>query len=96
MTKKDYVLQVFAALKWVSPIADNLAILLQHTEMSEETLDQIITIFRNSIKDITNKENMEKAKKWLDILEKVKQMEIDSKKQDEEDLKKLDDLLQAL
>jgi hypothetical protein len=96
MTKKDYVLQVFEALKWISPIADNLAIILQHTEINEETLDQIITIFNNSMKDIKDKESIEKLKKWVEILEKIKEMEIKSKKKDEEDLKNLDILLQAL
>ncbi|MFA6256378.1 MAG: hypothetical protein WC606_04305 [Candidatus Absconditabacterales bacterium] len=96
MTKKDYVLQVFEALKGISPIADNLAIILQHTEINEETLDQIITIFNNSMKDIKDKESIEKLKKGVEILEKIKEMEIKSKKKDEEDLKNLDILLQAL
>jgi len=96
MTKKDYVLKVFEALKWISPIADNLAVLLQHTDINDEALDQIIAIFRNSMKNITDKKTAQKLQKWVAILEKVREMEAESKKQDEEDLKQLDALLQAL
>jgi uncharacterized protein YecA (UPF0149 family) len=96
MDKKEYILKLLDMLKDSLPLARWLIILIKNSDVDENLLDILIKSFQDSIDSITDENVKSQLKKWKEFLEEIKKRELDSKKLDEEDIAKLDDMLSKM
>jgi len=96
MDKKEYILKLLDMLKDSLPLARWLIILIKNSDVDEQLLDILIKSFQDSIDSITDENVKIQLKKWKEFLEEIKKRELDSKKLDEEDIAKLDDMLSKM
>jgi uncharacterized protein YecA (UPF0149 family) len=94
--KKEYILKLLDMLKDSLPLARWLIILIKNSDVDENLLDILIKSFQDSIDSITDENVKSQLKKWKEFLEEIKKRELDSKKLDEEDIAKLDDMLSKM
>ena len=95
MTKKDYLLKVLEQLEPVWDLAEGLKIVVEQWALWDDVLDTIIGAVESGIHSARSEVAKAKMKKWLDALERMKQMEKQSALQDEKELAQLDDLLNS-
>ena len=96
MDKKEYILKLLDMLKDSLPLARWLIILIKNSDVDEQLLEVLIKSFQDSIDSITDENVKIQLKKWKEFLEEIKKRELDSKKLDEEDIAKLDDMLSKM
>lgn len=89
MNKKEYVLRMLDALQNTRPLARGLKILVDANPINKTLLDILIRTFQETIQTISDEQQKESLKKAADFLQKLKEKETESKKQDDEDLDKL-------
>lgn len=77
-------------------MAGGLKILAEGNVLDDETIDGLVSIIENAINSVTDDINKEKLEKAKDFLQKLKEAEMDSQKQDQEDINNLDTLLAGI
>jgi len=93
MWKKEYILILLETLSRSWPLAKGLKSLVESSVLGEQAIDVLVQIFTEVIKNIKDKGHKEKLEKSLDILEKIKLLELNSEKEDEKKIEELDSLL---
>ena len=88
-TKKEYLIKILDALMNKRPLAKWLKKLVESNKIDNKTIDSLIEIFRKVIKNVTNKIKKDKFVKWMSILEKVKQHEIQITQNEKENVDQL-------
>ena len=96
MTKKDYILKVLDALIGYRPLARGLKILVEGNVLDNTTIDSLVDIFAKTIDEIEDGELKEKLQKSKGIIEQLQKMEQEQHFRDEESLKELDKMIEAL
>lgn len=90
--KKELVKKVLEKLKWHRDMAKGLIVLLDSDYYTEGILDSIIVKVNSAIKTAKNENNRNILKKWLVLIQKIRQKEENEKMSDE----KLDNELNSL
>ena len=95
MDKKEYLLKILTQLEPIRDLANWLKILVIEWKLWDDVLDVLINSVQWAVSTAKSELDKQKLQKWLGALQKMKQMEEESKMQDEKDLKELDDLIDS-
>jgi len=93
MDKKDYVLRVLAVMKDTRPIAEGLSYLITKNTFNDKTIDVLVNILQYSIHQASNEIEKEKLVQASEIFQKIKQSELHQNKIDQEDITKLEKMI---
>lgn len=96
MTKKDYLIKILENLESIWDLAPGLKILVEQWALWDDTLNTLISAVESGIHSARSEVAKLKMKKWLDALDKMKQIEKQSAMQDEKELMELDKLIDGL
>lgn len=96
MTKKEYLIKILENLESIWDLAPGLKILVEQWALWDETLDTLISAVESGIHSARSEVAKAKMKRWLDALDKMRQIEKQSAMQDEKELKELDRLIEGL
>ena len=94
MTKKEYLLKILGQLEPIRDLAKWLELLIEQWNLWDDTLDVLINAVQWAVSTAKSELDKKKLQKWLDALQKMKQMEEESRMQDEKDLAELDKMLE--
>ena len=95
MDKKEYLQKILTQLEPIRDLAKWLKILVEEGNLWDDVLDVIINAVQWAVNTAKSDLDKKKLQKWLDAMEKMKQMEMESKMQDEKDLAELDNLINS-
>ena len=95
MSKKEYLQKVLTQLEPIRDLAKWLKILVEEWDLWDDVLDILINAVQWAVNTAKSDLDKKKLQKWLDALQKMKQMEEESRMQDEKDLVELDNLLDS-
>ena len=93
MDKKEYLQKILTQLEPIRELAKWLKILVKEWNLWDDVLDVLISAVQWAVNMAHTEVVKRKLQKWLDALEKMKQMEIESRLQDERDSSELDRML---
>ena len=93
MTKKEYLVKILEKLESVWDAASVLKTVVKEWALWDDVIDVLITAVESGIHSAKSEVARIKMKKWLDSLERMKQMEKQSSLQDEKELTELDNLI---
>lgn len=93
MDKKEYLQKILTQLEPIRDLAKWLKILVEEWNLWNDILDILINAVQWAINTAKSELDKQKLQKWLDALNKMKEMEEESKMQDEKDLEELDKML---
>jgi len=93
MDKKAYILKVLNALEKTRSLAPWLKALVEDDALNQKTLDALLHIFKSAVNQVQNWISKEKLQKSIVITEKIKSMETQEKKDNQNEIDKLDQLL---
>lgn len=93
MDKKEYLQKILTQLEPVRDLAAWLNILLEEWNLWDDVLDVLINAIQWAVNTAKTSLAKQKLQKWLDAMEKMRQMETESKTQDERDLVELDRMI---
>lgn len=96
MDKKEYLQKILTQLEPIRDLAKWLKILVDEWNLGDDILDILINAVQWAINTAKSELDKQKLQKWLDALNKMKEMEEESKMQDEKDLKELDEMLENI
>ena len=91
MDKKEFLTQ----LEPIRDLAKWLKILVEGWSLDDKILDIVIDAVQLAINTAKSDLTKKKLQKWLDFLQKMKQMEEESRLQDEKDLAELEKILEC-
>jgi len=86
-TKKQLLLKVLKRLQPYRNLAEELVALVDSKYIDEKTIDGLLAIINQSIKNVKDSKNKAKMVKAVAIVEKIKQKEM--KESEHEDIEKL-------
>lgn len=93
MDKKEYLQKILTQLEPIRELAKWLKILVEEWNLGDDVLDILINAVQWAVNNAKSELDKEKLQKWLDALNKMKEMGEESKMQDEKDLEELDKML---
>lgn len=93
MDKKEYILKLLDSLTDIRSLARWLKIIVEKMELNVWVLDMLIDAIKWAVHNAKLDISVNKLKKWMDFLQKMKEMEINQNEQDKKDIEKLDELL---
>lgn len=93
MTKKDYLVKILEQLESIWELAPWLKFLVEKWALWDDVLDTLISAVESGIHSARSEVAKQKMKRWLDALEKMRQIEKQSAMQDEKELMELDKLI---
>jgi len=96
MDKKEYLLKILTQLEPIWNLAKWLKILVEQWHLDDNLLDVITQAVEGAIHTTKDELAKKKLQKWLDTLQRLKQMEEQSRLQDEKDLAELDKMLEEI
>ena len=96
MDKKEYLQKILTQLEPIRDLAKWLKILVEEWNLWDDVLDVLINAVQWAINTAKSEFDKQKLQKWLDALNKMKEMEEESKMQDEKDLEELDEMLENI
>lgn len=95
MDKKEYLQKILTQLEPVRNLASGLKILVNEWNLWDDILDVLINAIQWAVSTAKSEMDKKKLQKWLEAMQKMKQMEEESKMQDEKDLEELDNLIDS-
>ena len=93
MNKKEYLLKILTQLEPIRDLAKWLKLLVEQWNLWDDVLEILINAVQWAVNTAKSEFDRRKFQKWLDALNNMKQMEVESKIQDEKDLEELDNIL---
>ena len=93
MDKKEYLQKILTQLEPIRDLATGLKILVDEWNLWDDVLDILINAVQWAVNTAKTDLARQKLQKWLDAMEKMKQIENESKSQDEKDLSELDRMI---
>lgn len=93
MDKKEYLQKILTQLEPIRDLAAGLKILVDEWNLWDEVLDVLISAVQLAVNTAKTDLDKQKLQKWLDVMEKMKQIENESKSQDEMELSELDRMI---
>lgn len=94
MTKQEYLLKILDQLEPIWELATGLKVVVEQGGLWDDVLDTLIWAVESWIHAARSEVAKEKMKKWLDALQRMKQIEKQSAMQDEKELEELDKLIE--
>lgn len=94
MDKKEYLQKILTQLEPIRDLAKWLKILVVEWDIWDDVLDVLINAVQWAVSMAKSDLDKKKLQKWLDALQKMKQMEEESRMQDEKDLQELDNIIE--
>ncbi len=95
MNKKEYLQKILTQLEPIRDLAWWLRILVEEWNLGDDVLDVLINAIQWAVSTAKTDLAKQKLQKWLDAMEKMKEMETESRMQDEKDLEDLDNLINS-
>lgn len=95
MNKKEYLSKILAQLEPVWNLASWLKILVEEWNLSDDLLDTLIEAVQWAVNTVSDDLAKQKLQKWLDAMKKMKEMENESREEDERELAELDRMIQS-
>ncbi|EKD24750.1 MAG: hypothetical protein ACD_80C00166G0011 [uncultured bacterium (gcode 4)] len=95
MDKKQYALKVLSLLKDSWPIAEGLSYLIEKNTFDDKILDVLVGILQYSVEKATSDIEKEKLGKAQEIFQKIKESESEQNKIDQQDIEKLESMMNA-
>jgi len=95
MNKKEYLQKILTQLEPIRDLAWWLRILVEEWNLGDDVLDVLINAIQWAVNTAKTDLAKQKLQKWLDAIEKMKEMETESRMQDEKDLEELDNLIDS-
>lgn len=95
MDKKEYLQKILTQLEPIRDLASGLKILVNEWNLWDDILDVLINAVQWAVNTAKSELDKKKLQKLLDALNKMKEMEEESKMQDEKDLEELDNLIDS-
>lgn len=95
MDKKEYLLKILIQLEPIWDLAKWLELLVEEWNLWDDVLDVLINALQWAVNTAKWEIDREKLQKWLDALQKMKEMEEKSRMQDQDDLEELDKLIDS-
>jgi len=95
MDKKEYLQKILTQLEPIRDLAKWLNILVDEWNLWDNILDVLINAVQWALNTAKTEVAKERLQKWLDAMEKMKQMETESRMQDGRDLSELDRMLDS-
>lgn len=96
MSKKEYILKLLDKFMNVREPAKGIKLLVESNTIDDLTINQLYNTFSKAVKNIVERWNKEKLERGMVFLEKLKSMEAKAGKEDAQDLKELDSMLQDI
>lgn len=96
MDKKEYLLKILTQLEPIWNLAKWLEILVAQWHLDENILDVITQTIEWAVHTTKDELTKQKLQKWLEALQRLKQIEAESREKDEEDLAELDKMLEEI
>ena len=96
MDKKEYLLKILTQLEPIWNLAKWLKILVEQWHLDDNLLDVITQAVEWAIHTTKDELSKKKLEISLSALQKLKQMEEESKAKDEQDLAELDKMLEGI
>lgn len=96
MDKKEYLLKVLTQLEPIWNLAKWLKILVEQWHLDDNLLDIITQAVEWAVHTVKDELAKKKLEKWLSALQKLKQIEEESRAKDEQDLTQLDKMLEEI
>lgn len=96
MDKKDYLLKILTQLEPIRNLAKWLKILVEQWHLDDNLLDVITQAVEWAIHTAKDELSKKKLEKSLSAMQKMKQIEAESKAKDERDLAELDKMLEEI
>lgn len=96
MDKKEYLLKVLNQLEPIRDLAKWLKILVDEWNLWDDVLDILIEAVQWAVSTVKSDLDKEKLQRWLEALQKMKEMEDKSRMKDEKDLEELDNMLENI
>ena len=93
MDKKEYLQKILTQLEPIRDLAAGLKILVEEGNLGDDILDVLINAVQWAVNTAKTDLARQKLQKWLDVMEKMKQIGTESKTQDERDLWELDRMI---
>lgn len=90
MISKEYILKILNKLESYRPMTKGLKVLLDQDKLDEKTIQGLIAVFEQSIKEATDKKQAQKLQNSLDIIKKIQASE---KEENEKENQNLDQML---
>lgn len=94
--KKELIVKVINKIKPYRNKAEDILKLLNSKECNEEIMDEIIRRFNDAIKQCKKENDIKTLKKWLNAVQKIREMEKKEEKSKEELDIELDKLLDSI
>ena len=88
-------MKILVQLEPIRDLAKWVEILVNEWDLWDDILDILIDAVQWAINTTKSEVDKQKLQKWLEFLQKMKQMEEESKLQDEKDLAELDKILDS-
>lgn len=95
MDKKEYLQKILTQLEPIRDLAKWLELLVKEWNLWDDVLEILINAVQWAVNTAKSEFDKKKLQKWLDAFNKMKQMEAESKMQDEKDLEELDNMLDS-
>ncbi len=97
MSKSEYLLKFLSTMdKATLPITDDLIFLIQSNQVSDELIDSLVMMVKDTINSTKDELEKEKLQKSLTFLTKLQHAEQTSKLQDKADIDELESLLENM
>lgn len=88
MTKKELLIQTLKKLKPHRELAEGILALMESWYADDKAIDGVIHVIASSLRTLKDDEQKTILQKWLEMVQKIKDME-ENEKISEEDLDKL-------
>lgn len=93
MKKKEYLAKILGQLEPIRDLAAGLRIVVEQWALWDDVLDTLVSAVESGIHLACSEVAKIKMKKWLDLLQKMRQIEKQSAMKDEKELEELDKLI---
>ena len=96
MTQKEYLIKILEQLEPVWSLARWLKILVNGWHLDNNLLETITEAIQWAIHTAKTDQDKKKLQKWLDALQRMRQMEEEARKKEQKDLEELDKMLEEI
>ena len=92
MTQKEYLIKILEQLEPIWSLARWLKILVNGWHLDNNLLETLTEAIQTAKTDL----DKQKLQKWLNALQRMRQMEEEARKREEQDLQELDKMLEEI
>jgi len=96
MTQKEYLIKILEQLEPIWSLARWLKILVNGWHLDNNLLEVLIEAVQGAVHTAKTDMDKKKLQKWLDALQRMRQMEEDARKKEQEELNELDKMLEEI